>query len=97
MGADVVYQGLGYSGGAKANLMTVPPYVIGTIVLLIFAYLSDHFRTRVFRSRVFPILGGLAIVLIGLITVNRAAPLQTRAAVTQVSASFSQAPSSPPH
>lgn len=61
-GADVVYKGLGHSG-AKANLMTVPPYVIGTIVLLIFAYASDHFR-----SRVFPILAGPAIVLIGLIT-----------------------------
>ncbi|MDI1492718.1 MAG: hypothetical protein OHK93_004500 [Ramalina farinacea] len=55
--------GLGNSG-AKANLMTAPPYVIDTIVLLIFASLSSHFR-----SRIFPILGGQAIVLIGLITV----------------------------
>lgn len=44
--------------------MTVPPYVVGTIFLLIFAYSSDHFKNRTYH-----ILGGLAIVLIGLIII----------------------------
>ncbi|KIX02540.1 uncharacterized protein Z518_08481 [Rhinocladiella mackenziei CBS 650.93] len=57
----IVVKGLGYSG-ATANLMTVPPYVIGTIFLLCFAYSSDHFRERTAH-----ILVGLTIVIIGLI------------------------------
>jgi hypothetical protein len=60
---NIAIQGLGYSG-SKANLMTVPPYVIGTICLLCFAYSSDHFHERTLH-----ILGGLTIVLIGLILV----------------------------
>lgn len=56
-------QGLGYSG-ATANLMTVPPYVIGTITLLVVAYSSDHFHERTTH-----ILVGLTIVIIGFIIV----------------------------
>jgi hypothetical protein len=59
----IVVKGLGYSG-ATANLMTVPPYVIGTICLLCFAFSSDHFRERTCH-----ILVGLTIVIIGLILV----------------------------
>ncbi|TKA59819.1 hypothetical protein B0A49_12720 [Cryomyces minteri] len=59
----LVVKGLGYSG-ATANLMTVPPYVLGTIVLLLFAYSSDHFHERTLH-----ILCGLSIVIIGLILV----------------------------
>lgn len=44
--------------------MTVPPYVLGTIMLLAFAYSSDHFRERTCH-----ILVGLLIVIIGLIVV----------------------------
>lgn len=44
--------------------MTVPPYVLGTIVLLILAYSSDHFRERTIH-----ILVGLTIVIVGLIVV----------------------------
>jgi hypothetical protein len=44
--------------------MTVPPYVIGTIVLLLLAYSSDHFHERSLH-----ILTGLTIVIIGLILV----------------------------
>ncbi|KZP01733.1 major facilitator superfamily transporter [Calocera viscosa TUFC12733] len=57
----LVVKGLGYSG-ANANLMTVPPYVIGTACLLVFAFSSDHFRERTGH-----ILGALLIVIIGLI------------------------------
>ncbi|RFU30412.1 hypothetical protein B7463_g5923, partial [Scytalidium lignicola] len=57
----LVVKGLGYSG-PKANLMTVPPYVIGAILLLCFAYSSDHFRNRLYH-----VLGALIIVMVGLI------------------------------
>jgi hypothetical protein len=42
--------------------MTVPPYVVGTVMLLIFAHLSDRFKTRMY-----PILIALVIDMIGLI------------------------------
>ena len=44
--------------------MTVPPYVIGTICLLIIARSSDHFRERTIH-----ILTGLTVVIVGLIIV----------------------------
>jgi hypothetical protein len=59
----IVVKGLGYSG-PTANLMTVPPYVIGTICLLSVAYSSDHFHERTLH-----ILGGLLTVIIGLVIV----------------------------
>lgn len=57
----LVVKGLGYSG-TTANLMTVPPYVIGTIVLLCVAASSDHFHERTIH-----ILSGVTVVMIGLI------------------------------
>ncbi|PSN70327.1 MFS general substrate transporter [Corynespora cassiicola Philippines] len=57
----IVIKGLGYSGPV-ANLMTVPPYVVGAVLLLVFAYSSDHFRERTIH-----ILTGLLLVIIGLI------------------------------
>lgn len=39
-------QGLGYSKGAIANLMTVPPYVAGAIGVWAFSYSSDRFQER---------------------------------------------------
>jgi hypothetical protein len=42
--------------------MTVPPYVIGTLVLLILAFFSDRFQ-----NRLYPILISLAILMVGLI------------------------------
>lgn len=58
---DPLIQGLGYSG-PTANLMTVPPYVIGALLLLCFAFSSDHFRNRLYH-----ILVALLIVMIGLV------------------------------
>jgi MFS family permease len=57
----IVIKGLGYSG-PTANLMTVPPYVVGAVLLLLFAHSSDHFRERALH-----ILLGITLVLIGLI------------------------------
>ncbi|KZT56779.1 MFS general substrate transporter [Calocera cornea HHB12733] len=65
----VVVKGLGYAG-ALANLMTVPPYVCGTLVLLIFAYSSDRRKERTLH-----ILGGMLIIIIGLI-ITVTLPLQ---------------------
>lgn len=42
--------------------MTVPPYVVGATLLLLFAHSSDHFRERTIH-----ILVGLLLVLVGLI------------------------------
>ncbi|EJT98502.1 MFS transporter [Dacryopinax primogenitus] len=56
----VVVKGLGYSG-ALANLMTVPPYVIGAITVLCMAYSSDRFKERTYHT-----LAGVTVVIIGL-------------------------------
>lgn len=57
----IVIKGLGYAG-PTANLMTVPPYVVGAALLLLFAHSSDHFRERTVH-----ILVGITLVLVGLI------------------------------
>ena len=49
---------------ALANLMAVPPFLIGAIVLYCFAYWSDKSR-----QRLVPILWGLALLLVGLVGV----------------------------
>ena len=51
----------------KTNLYTVAPYVCGTIVLLITAFSSDHFRERGFHlasALIFVIIG--CVILIAL-------------------------------
>jgi len=63
----LVIKGLVHSPGdtelpaAKANLLTVPPYVAGACVLWLFTAWSDRCR-----QRLIPILYGLLILLIGL-------------------------------
>lgn len=42
--------------------MTVPPYIVGALLLLLFAHSSDHFRERTLH-----ILVGLLLVIIGLV------------------------------
>lgn len=49
---------------ALVNLLTAPPYIFGAIILYLFASYSDKHRTRIL-----PILCGLAIMVIGLILV----------------------------
>ncbi|KAJ4360683.1 uncharacterized protein N0V89_001250 [Didymosphaeria variabile] len=49
---------------ALVNLFTAPPYIFGAIILYLFASYSDHHRTRIL-----PILCGLAIMVLGLILV----------------------------
>lgn len=49
---------------ALVNLLTAPPYVFGAITLYLFASWSDKHRTRIL-----PILCGLAIMVLGLVLV----------------------------
>jgi MFS family permease len=49
---------------ALVNLLTAPPYIFGAIALYLFASWSDKHRTRIL-----PILCGLAIMVLGLILV----------------------------
>ncbi|KAF9741384.1 High-affinity nicotinic acid transporter 1 [Paraphaeosphaeria minitans] len=49
---------------ALVNLLTAPPYIFGAITLYLFASWSDKHR-----SRILPILCGLAIMVLGLILV----------------------------
>lgn len=46
---------------ALVNLLTAPPYICGAITLYLFASYSDKHRIRIM-----PILGGLAIMVVGL-------------------------------
>ncbi|KAK3667341.1 hypothetical protein LTR22_001857 [Elasticomyces elasticus] len=57
----LIVQGMGYSG-IQATLMSVPPFVAGTIGLLIIVYSSDHFRERSMHT-----VGGMSLGIIGLI------------------------------
>ncbi|KAI4934826.1 hypothetical protein J4E85_002686 [Alternaria conjuncta] len=57
----IVVQGLGYSS-LDANLMSVPPFVCGTIGLYLFALSSDHRKERGYH-----IILGVFISLLGLI------------------------------
>ncbi|KAF1843160.1 MFS general substrate transporter [Cucurbitaria berberidis CBS 394.84] len=53
------------SNPALVNLLTAPPHLCGAITLFFFALYSDKHRIRLF-----PILSGLAIMAVGLITVT---------------------------
>ncbi|EJU03913.1 MFS general substrate transporter [Dacryopinax primogenitus] len=56
----LVVKGLGYSG-AMANLMSVPPYIAGACLVLLFCWSSDRHHERCIH-----IVIGLTIVIIGL-------------------------------
>ncbi|KAJ9144212.1 Nicotinamide mononucleotide permease [Pleurostoma richardsiae] len=59
----LVVQGMGFSS-LDANLMSVPPYIIGALGLYLFALSSDRRRDRGFH-----IVGGILIAIVGLIIV----------------------------
>lgn len=46
----------------KTNLYTVAPYIVGTVWMLINAYLSDYFR-----QRAIVLAGALAVTMVGCI------------------------------
>ncbi|PKS06224.1 hypothetical protein jhhlp_006970 [Lomentospora prolificans] len=41
----LIVQGMGYKG-VKANLMSVPPFLVGAVALITWVWLSDHFKQR---------------------------------------------------
>ncbi len=55
----LIVQGMGYSG-TKATLMSVPPFVVGVVGLVIIVFSSDHFRERSLHT-----VFGLLLALIG--------------------------------
>ena len=71
-----VLAGMGFSN-LRANLMTVPPFLCGTLGLVILVYLSDRFK-----SRSIYIIIGMTIALIGLIVMAESTDNETRYAFT---------------
>lgn len=69
----VLLQALGYSG-PNANLLTIPPYVLGCVVALIVCFLSDKYRRRVYG-----LLFAMSLSIIGLI-MTITLPLENSAA-----------------
>lgn len=55
----LVVQGMGYQG-IQATLMSVPPFVVGTVGLMAIVYSSDHFKERSLHT-----CFGMALGLIG--------------------------------
>lgn len=55
----LVVQGMGYQG-VEATLMSVPPFVVGTVGLMAIVYSSDHFKERSLHT-----CFGMALGLIG--------------------------------
>ncbi|CAI4215824.1 unnamed protein product [Parascedosporium putredinis] len=41
----LIVQGMGYKG-VRANLMSVPPFLVGAVALITWVWLSDHFKQR---------------------------------------------------
>jgi len=74
----LIIQGMGYSG-IRASLMSVPPFVVGTVGLIILVCLSDHFRDR----SLFLVIS-LVIALIGCIVMATSENLQLRYGFTHV-------------
>ena len=60
-----IVSGLGYKG-IRANLFSVPIYVIGAVGLWVMAYSSDRFKDRSYH-----ILISLVFVFVGLIMVGQ--------------------------
>lgn len=57
----LVMRGVGGASPSRANLLTAPAFATGVLVLFLFTYWSDARRTRLL-----PILAGLAVLLLGL-------------------------------
>ncbi|GIZ48523.1 hypothetical protein CKM354_001157700 [Cercospora kikuchii] len=68
----LIVQGMGYKG-IQANLMSVPPFVVGTVGLLIIVYSSDHFRERSLHT-----VGGMCLGIVGCIVMATSVNTQLR-------------------
>jgi len=61
-------QGMGYAG-IQATLMSVPPFVVGTVGLIAIVYLSDHVQERSLHA-VFGMLLGLVGCIVMAVSTN---------------------------
>lgn len=55
----LIVEGMGYEG-VKATLMAVPPFIVGTVGLIIIVYSSDHLKERSLHT-----VFGMALGLVG--------------------------------
>jgi len=67
-----IVQRLGYNT-VQTNLLTVAPYVFGSISLICFARSSDHFRNRALH-----IIGGLTLTMVGFIILAKIDVLENK-------------------
>ncbi|TDZ28800.1 Major facilitator-type transporter hxnP [Colletotrichum spinosum] len=68
----LIVQGMGYSG-IRATLMSVPPFVVGTVGLLMIVWSSDHFRERSLHT-----VFGVSLGIIGCIVMATSTDTQLR-------------------
>ncbi|KAL0930162.1 allantoate transport protein [Colletotrichum truncatum] len=68
----LIVQGMGYSG-IKATLMSVPPFVVGTVGLLIIVWSSDYFKERSLHT-----VGGMCLGIAGCIVMATSTNTQLR-------------------
>ncbi|KAL4862840.1 hypothetical protein BDV12DRAFT_190113 [Aspergillus spectabilis] len=65
--SPLIVKGMGFEG-YRANLMCVPPFMLGAVALLIFVYISDRFRERSLTAAAamfFSIIGYIALIAAG--------------------------------
>ncbi|KAI6889627.1 hypothetical protein KC359_g291 [Hortaea werneckii] len=68
----LIFEGMGYEG-IKANLMSVPPFVVGTVGLLIIVWLSDYFKERSIHT-----VCGMSLGIVGCIVMATSVDTQLR-------------------
>lgn len=61
-----IVTGLGYKS-IEAQLLTVPPWVVGFVVAIILSYSSDHFDARGWHITIASLLGGIGWLTAGLL------------------------------
>jgi MFS family permease len=63
----LIVKGMGYAG-VRANLMCVPPFMVGAVALTTFVYISDRYRERSLTAAMamlFSIIGYIALIACG--------------------------------
>jgi hypothetical protein len=74
----LVVQGMGYSG-IQASLMSVPPFAVGVVGLIVIVWSSDHFHERSLHT-----VGGMTLGLIGCIVMATSTNPRVRYGFTHV-------------
>jgi hypothetical protein len=74
----LIVEGMGYKG-VQADLMSVPPFVVGVVGLMIFVYSSDRFKERSLHTMV-----GMLLGLIGCVVMATSQDTRLRYAFTHI-------------